>query len=190
MAENTETGPAGEQQDDPASSFAGAHLEGLIAERDRFKELALRARAEFENFQKRSNRDLQVERQYAVQPLAADLLPVLDNLDRAIDSARGKDDAKGIVEGIELVRKQFFDAFVKHGIERIAPTDAPFDPNFHQAVLQVPTAEKPPMTVLQTLQTGYRLKDRVIRPAQVMVATAPIGPASPDNVETEDEINV
>lgn len=164
----------------PEAPEAQSGLEAVVLERERFRELAMRTRAEFENYQKRVGRDLQIERQYAVQPLAADMLPVIDNLERAIESAKSSDQAQGILEGIELVRRQWLEAFGKHGIERIAPSGAPFDPNFHQAVLQLPTSDAPPMTVLQTLQTGYRLKDRVIRPAQVMVAAAP----EPAQIET------
>lgn len=148
-------------------------MDALAQERDRFRELAIRTRAEFENYQKRVTRDLQAERQYAVQPLATDLLPVLDNLDRAIESASSNADSGGILEGVQMVRKHFLDTFAKHGIEALRPEGVPFDPNQHQAVMQYPTTDFPPMTVLRTFQAGYKLRDRVIRPAQVLVAVAP-----------------
>lgn len=148
-------------------------VETLIAERDKYLEMARRARADFDNFQKRAARDLQTERQYAAQPFLADLLPVLDNLDRAIDSAKESEAGSGILAGVEMVRKQLRDALEKNGVRMIRPDGEHFDPNVHEAVMQQPSADHPPMTVLQTLQAGYMLRERVIRPAQVIVSQAP-----------------
>lgn len=148
-------------------------VESLIAERDKYLEMARRVRADFDNYQKRVARDMQTERQYAAQPLIAALLPVVDNLDRALESASAqKGSDGGIIEGVSLVRKQLQDAFEKHGVRAIAPEGDPFDPNVHEAVMQVPTNAQAPMTVIRTVQTGYMLHDRVIRPAQVIVAAA------------------
>ena len=164
----------GDEQLPDGATAPELSTEQLAAERDKYLEMAQRARADLENYQKRAVRDLQNERKYAVQPLATDLLPVLDNLDRALAAAQKHEQASsGLVEGVQLVQKQLLDAFAKHGIEGVDPIDEPFDPNFHEAVSQQPTAERPPMSVLMTLQKGYKLHDRVIRPAQVIVASAP-----------------
>lgn len=166
----TESLPDGEPSgtEDPNDELAR-----LRSERNKYLELAKRARADFDNYQKRISRELQTERMYAAQPMIADLLPVLDNLDRALESAKDNAEAAGIVEGVQMVRKQFQDAFEKHGVRRITPNGVPFDPNFHEAVMQIPTADHEPMTIVQTLQSGYTLHERVIRPAQVIVAAPP-----------------
>lgn len=148
-------------------------LESLRTERDKYLEMAKRARADFENYQKRVARDWETDRKYAAQPMIADLIPALDNLDRALESAKGKPDATGVVAGVELVRKQFETILAKHGVSPIRPGFETFDPNQHEAMMQQPTAEHPPMTVLQTVQPGYKFHDRVVRPAQVIVAAAP-----------------
>lgn len=181
MADANATGnDAAEPQDSLAAGAPGEavgtdapSLEELTAERDRFREMALRARADFDNYQKRAARDLNAERKYAALPLVLDLLPVVDNLDRALASARGKSEASGIVDGVDIVRKQLTVALEKHGVAAIIADGQPFDANEHQALMQQPTADVAPMTVLQTLQAGYKLHDRVIRPAQVVVAAAP-----------------
>lgn len=150
---------------------AANELKNLLAERDKFRDAALRARADFENYQKRVARDLESERKFAAQPLIVDLLPIIDNLQRALDSAGA--DGGSIVAGVQLVQKSLLAALEKHGIKPIIPGDEPFDPNQHEAVMQQPVANKPPMTVVQTVRSGYRLHDRVIRPAQVIVSSAP-----------------
>lgn len=170
-------------------------LEKLIAERDHYLEMARRSRADFENYQKRISRELQTERKYALQPLLGDLLPVLDNLDRALEAAGGDFDgpARGLLEGIRMVRKQWLDALERHGVQAIQPEGQPFDYNCHEAVMQQPS-DQPAMTVLKTLQTGYRLHDRVVRPAQVIVSLGPAEesgsekePASPDAPENQEK---
>lgn len=146
-----------------------SELELAIADRDRYKELALRGRADFDNYQKRAARDLDTERKYAARGVITDLLPVMDNLDRALASAESNAEAGGIVEGIKIMRKQFFDVLRKHGVEPIFAVDEPFDPHLHEAVMQQPHPDKPPMNVVQTVQMGYRMHDRILRPAQVIV---------------------
>jgi molecular chaperone GrpE len=152
-----------------------ARLEAAEKARDEFHDLALRTRADFENYQKRNQRDLANERQYAQTPLAGDLLPALDNLDRAVAAARQAGDKGALVQGVALVQTQLLDILRRHGITRIDAQGKPFDPNLHQAVLQQPSAETPPATVLQVLEQGYTIHDRVLRPARVIVSTAPAG---------------
>ena len=147
----------------------------IEAERDKYLELARRTQAEFENYQKRVRRDMDAERRYAAQPVISDLLPALDNLERALQSATTDPAAAKLVEGIKLVHKQWLDTLAKHGVTPIEAVGQPFDPNMHEAIMQQPSADYPPMTVMQTVRTGYQLHERILRPAQVIVSAAPQG---------------
>lgn len=163
--------------DDPSGNpaLAGAdNVAALIAERDRYLDVARRTRAEFENYQKRVARDFENDRKYAPLPLIKELLPILDNLDRAIASARDQGQGvTGVIEGVDIVRKHLYEVLAKHGVAAIQVQGIPFDPNLHEAVMQRPSNDVPPMTVLETVQTGFRFHDRVVRPAQVIVSVAP-----------------
>jgi molecular chaperone GrpE len=141
--------------------------------RDEYLSLAQRTRADFENYQKRMQRDLAVERRYAQAPLAGDILPALDNLERATAAARQAGESGPLVQGVALVQAQLLDILRRHGVSRIEAQGQPFDPNLHQAVMQQPTAEYPPHIVVQVLEQGYMIHDRVLRPARVAVSTAP-----------------
>jgi molecular chaperone GrpE len=148
-------------------------------ERERFRDLALRTRAEFENYQKRQQRELAQERLYAHLPLAQDMLLALDNLDRALAEARKAGEAGPLAQGVAMVQSQLLDALRRHGITPIQAQGQPFDPNLHQAVMQQPSAEVEPMTVLQVLENGYKIHERVLRPARVIVSIAPAGAPEP-----------
>jgi molecular chaperone GrpE len=148
-------------------------LQAAEREREDFLAQAKRARADFENYQKRVLRDQAAEKKYAVAPLAVDLLAALDNLERATAAAQQVGETGPLVQGVALVQSMILAVFRRHGITRIEAQDQPFDPNLHEAVMQVPATDKPPMTVLQVLEQGYLLDDRVLRPARVAVATAP-----------------
>jgi molecular chaperone GrpE len=159
---------------DPKPAASG-ELAVITAERDKYLDLARRTRADFENYQTRIRRDMEAERRYAATALVAELLPVMDNLERALESAKKANADPTLVEGVEIVRRQFADTLAKHGVAPIKPQHDPFDPNLHQAVMQQPSNDFPPMTVLMTVETGYKLHDRVIRPAKVIVSSAPVG---------------
>ena len=141
-------------------------LQAAEQARDEYLGQAKRARADFENYQKRAARDQAQEKKYAVAALAADLLPALDNLDRATAAAEKAGETGPLVQGVALVHAMLLDVFRRHGIVRIEAQDQPFDPNLHQAVMQMPASDKPPMTVVQVLENGYMLHDRVLRPAR------------------------
>ncbi len=143
------------------------------SQRDEYLTLAKQARADFENYQKRFARDLAVERQYAQTPLAGDLLPALDNLDRALDAAEKVGDKGPLAQGVAMVRNQLLDVLRRHGVKPIDAANKPFDPNLHQAVMQQPSADVPPQTVLTVLEQGYTIHERVLRPARVIVSTKP-----------------
>lgn len=141
--------------------------EQLAAEKDR----VLRLKAEIQNQVNRNARQLAEERRYAALPLMKDLLPVLDNVDRAIEHAEQGEENGGLLEGFQLVRQQLASVLKQHQCEPIDATGQPFNPDFHEAILQQPSAEHPAGTVIQTVQTGYRLHDRVVRASQVIVSS-------------------
>ena len=130
------------------------------------------AHADLENFRKRMRREREDELKYANSPLLADLLPVVDNLQRAIESAEKSAEASGILEGVKIVEKQLIEAMKRRGCEPIAAQGEPFDPNLHEAIMQQPSGDVPPGTVVHVTQVGYRLFERVLRPSQVIVSKA------------------
>lgn len=155
---------------------AAAEIAGLQAEVAAANDRALRAHAELENFRKRSNRLIDDERKYAAAALARDLLSVIDNLERAIQTAdKNGGGAAGLLEGVKMVATQFATVLEQHQIRRIAAKGEPFDPNLHQAIAQMPSEFAAGM-VAEVAQAGYRLHDRVLRPAAVMVSTGPAAP--------------
>lgn len=137
----------------------------------------LYAKAETQNVRRRLEKDIADARTYAATGFARDILSVSDNLSRALDSIpaelRQDDKLKNLVAGIEATAREIDKVFAAHGISRIAATGLPLDPNQHQAMLEVPSADAEPGTVLQELQAGYMIKDRLLRPAMVAVAKKP-----------------
>jgi len=138
----------------------------LEAARDR----ALRAQAELDNFRKRMRREMEDERRYACQPLLRDLLSVVDNIGRAAKAAEAAQDSGALLQGVKLVEQQLDGLLRQYECRRIEAAGAPFDPNLHAAVTVVPTPGLPPNTVVEVVQAGYLLHDRVLRPAQVVVS--------------------
>jgi len=147
-------------------------LRGKAAERDQFKDLAQRTRAEFENYQKRNQRDREQERQYMAGQFVLDMLPILDNLERATAAATQAGETGPLVQGVGMVQQQFLDVLKRHGVSRIDAEGKPFEPNLHQALVQQPSMERKPNTVLQVVEHGYMHHDRVLRPAKVVVSKA------------------
>jgi molecular chaperone GrpE len=150
-----------------------ARLTEAEQKRDQYLDLAQRTRAEFENYQKRVARDLATERRFAQAPLAADLLAPIDNLDRATAAAQQAGETGPLVQGVAIVQNQLLDILRRHGITRIDAEGKAFDAHVHEAVMQQPSKDQPPLTVLKVLEPGYMIHDRVLRPARVIVATAP-----------------
>jgi molecular chaperone GrpE len=165
---NGDQAAAGEVQHDLEE--LKSKLEAAQQDRDQFLNLLQRTRADFENYQKRWQRDLAQEKRYAFGPLILDLLPVLDNLDRTMQAARKAKESGPLVQGVAMVQAQILEMLRRHGITRIDAKGKPFDPNAHDAVMQQPSQEAPPGTVLQVLEEGFMLHDRVLRPAKVIVA--------------------
>jgi molecular chaperone GrpE len=151
----------------------GDELEQTKAELAESKDRALRAVAELENFRKRARREAEEERRFADLPLLRELLPVVDNIGRAIEAAQKNSDAGNLLEGFKMVSQQLEGVLSRHNCKRIEAQSKPFDPHLHQAIMQQPSADFPANTVLQVVQDGFQLHDRVIRPAQVIVSTGP-----------------
>jgi molecular chaperone GrpE len=151
-----------------------SELEAVRAERDELLDTLQRVQAEFDNYRKRAARDQQSLVARAHERLVKELLPVLDDLERALEAAEAHEEAK-LEEGVALVARAFSDILRKEGLEEI-PVDGKFDPHVHEALLSQPS-EVEEGSVLEVIQKGYRLGDRVIRPARVVIAAAPQGPS-------------
>lgn len=143
-------------------------LQALEAERDEYLNDLQRVAAEFENYRKRATREQADFATRATERLVKELLPVLDDLERALGAAAAHEEAK-LEEGVQLVQRALAEALKREGLVEIA-ADGPFDPHVHEALLSQPAEGAEPGTVLAVLQKGYRLGDRVLRPARVIVA--------------------
>ena len=160
--------PSAEVEETPAVE---SELEALRAEKANYLDRLARLQAEFDNFRKRSVRDQQDFRDYALAEALKSLLPILDSLDRALKTTGVS--VEDFRSGIELIDKQFHDALSKLGVEPVGAEGEIFDPNLHQAVQMVDTDELEDHRVIDELQRGYRIKDRLLRPAMVRVASNP-----------------
>lgn len=157
----------------PAGADAAAAVEGPEAEIARLKERLLRTAADFDNFRKRTRRDIADAERRVQENLINVLVQPFDNLERATQHADSAQDVKALAEGLKMVLRQFEDALSTVGIQRIASLGKPFDPSEHEAVQHIQTNDVPPGAVAQELRAGYRWQDRLIRPALVVVAKAP-----------------
>ncbi len=160
----------------------------LIAQEALAKEnydLLLRERAELENFKRRMQREKNESLRFASEPLLRDILPVIDNLERAVAHAKGNEGSQALVEGVELVLRSLLDTIGRHGVSRVKAKGEAFDPSRHEAVAQVENTELAPNTVLDEHQSGYQLHDRLLRPAMVSVSKA--APQAQQEGEKESE---
>ena len=157
----------------PTISDQEAELEKVKAERAAYLDRLARLQAEFDNFRKRNAKEQAEYREYALADALKTLLPILDSLDRALKTNAAS--LQDFHEGIELIDKQFHDALAKLGVEPVAAEGELFDPNLHQAVQMVDTNEAEDNHVIDELQRGYKLRDRLLRPAMVRVARNPKG---------------
>jgi molecular chaperone GrpE len=148
----------------------------LLKENEELKDRALRVAAEMENLRRRTARDVHDARAYAVANFARDMLSVSDNLRRALDAipaeAKAAGDAgfKALIDGVEITERAMLSALERHGVKKLDPEGEKFDPNFHQAMFEVPNPDVPANTVVQVVQPGYSIGERVLRPAMVGVA--------------------
>jgi molecular chaperone GrpE len=158
----------------PADGAAGdAAVEGPEAEIARLRERLLRTAADFDNYRKRTRRDISDAERRVQENLLNVLLQPFDNLERAVQHAETAQDVKALAEGLKMVLRQLEDALSTVGIQRITSVGKPFDPSEHEAVQHIHTDDFPPGAVAQELRPGYRWQDRLIRPALVVVAKAP-----------------
>jgi molecular chaperone GrpE len=150
-----------------------ASPEALTAELEKYKDVALRAHADLDNYRKRVAREKEDAIRYANNSLLESLLPILDNFELGLDAARNTPEAAGILQGLQMVRKQLEDFLRDHGVEVVNADGMPFDPNLHEAVAHEPNSNVQEGTVVRQLRKGFKLKDRLIRPATVIVSKGP-----------------
>ena len=190
--EQQEKGSPAQESDDPTAAGTGplppdfsADAEGAFengnvesppntmeTELEAAQDRGLRLQAELENTRRRHQRELEDRRRYANIDLMRDLLPVLDNIDRAIEAAGGQADAADLLAGVQMVREQLISTLAQHHCARIEALGQPFDPNLHEAISQLASPEHAAGTVINVTQEGYQLHDRVVRPPQVIIAAA------------------
>lgn len=167
-AEGTETGTA-ESSDQPQAEEPVDEKAELQAQLEEEQNKYLRLLADYDNFKRRTKKDQELAKQFRSQSLLTDLLPVMDNFDRALAVEAKSEESASLLKGLEMVKKSLADAVAAEGLEEIKAVGEPFDPHFHQAVMQESDADSEPGTVLQELQKGYTLNGRVLRPAMVKV---------------------
>ena len=161
----------------------------LMKENEELKDRLLRTAADMENLRRRTAREIQDARAYAMANFARDMLSVSDDLRRALDAipeeAKASGDAgfKALIEGVEITERSMLAALERHGVKKLTPEGEKFDPNFHQAMFEVPNPDIPANTVVQVVQSGYTIGDRVLRPAMVGVSKG--GPARTAEPEAE-----
>lgn len=162
-------------------------VEALKAENAELKERTLRTLAEMENLRRRTERELKDAKQYSVAAFARDMLSVSDNLRRALEvipteAREGADEGlKSLVQGVEMTEREMLNQLEKHGVKKLDPSGQKFDPNFHQAMFEVPDPSVPANTVVQVVQSGYIIGERVLRPALVGVSKGGPKEAKPSN---------
>jgi len=195
--ENQNAAPQAEPANDAAPEAASAPeadpIAVLEAEKADLKDKLLRLMADMENLRRRTEREIADARTYAVANFARDMLNVADNIRRAIESVpeeaskTAEGAFKGLIEGIDLTERDMLKTLERHGVKRLDPQGQKFDPNLHQAMFEIPNAEVPNGTVLQVVQSGYVIGERVLRPALVGVSKGgPKAVANGAGTETAD----
>jgi molecular chaperone GrpE len=191
-----EAPPAQAAATDAAAMVPPDPVEALAREVTELKDRLLRTLAEMENLRRRTDKQVADERVYGIANFARDVLAVADNMRRALDAVgpelRATADAgvKALIDGVELTERELLKVLEKHGVKKLEPLGAKFDPNLHQAMYEVPDASVPPGTVVQAMQAGYTIGERVLRPALVAVAKGGVkpgpAPANDNAGETDD----
>jgi molecular chaperone GrpE len=174
MSEDTRENPENqaESESEPASGElpTPTELERAQAEAAKLKDMLVRTAADFDNFRKRTRRELDEARRSGRDDLLKELLPVFDNLERAIQSAQKAADVKAVSDGLSMILKQFDSTLGRAGIGRVPTVGAMFDPSMHEAIQQVETDEHPPGTIVAEVQPGYTMGEKLVRAAMVVVA--------------------
>ena len=169
--------------DEPSETDAGTDEDSdsaLVAAKsdaEKYRDMALRAEAEMQNLRRRSERDVQNAHKFGAERLIQNLLPVVDSLEKAVEASQQAETAEDDpqLEGLKLCLKLFTDVLTKEGIEVVDPLGQPFDPNVHEALSMIENPDMEPNSVMAVIQKGYRLHERLVRPAMVMVSKAPAG---------------
>jgi molecular chaperone GrpE len=164
------------EDDDLSGSGSEQFEQALAAKADEVKNLNdryLRLAAEFENYKRLAQRDQREQAKFANENILKELLPVIDNLQRAVNFSKSVTGCDQLIEGVQLTLKQFIETLSKFGIKQITSIGEPFDPSRHQAVATIPSNDQPEHTIIQEHQPGYLLHDRILRAAMVTVAAAP-----------------
>lgn len=159
----------GEETAEATESPENSELEKLSAELEEAQNSKLRLQADFDNYRKRVEREKQSLINYAVEGMVSELLPVIDNFERALE-VKETDDFEGFYQGVEMIKNQFIEALKSQGLEEIEALDQPFDPNYHNAVSQMESEDHDSDIVVQVFQKGYKIKDKVVRPSMVVVS--------------------
>jgi len=154
-------------------------LEQALLDIEKWKDLAYRSQAELDNFRKRATREAQETRAYANGELLRSILPILDTFEMGLEASRAESEKSMIFMGMQMVHRQFLDFLKDFNVQEIEAQGRPFDPNLHEAVSQEVTTDHPDGTIIRVTRRGYRLKERLLRPASVIVAaaSAPEAPA-------------
>ena len=182
MPENAGANGAGEDAPDELARLAGENAE--------LRDRMLRALAEAENTRRRAQRERDENRQYAVTAFARDMLNVADNLNRALQSVpeEARDQApaqlKAVLDGVEATERQLLATLERHGVRKIETADAKFDPHLHQAIAEVASEGRPAGTIVNVVQTGYVIADRLLRPAMVTIAARDAAASAPPAVDS------
>ena len=177
----TEPARRGESAPDPSQiaastsdqSEADDSTDGLQADLDRFRDLALRSQADFENYKKRAAREKEDAMKYANKSLLERLIPIVDNFELGLSAARAEAEESPIYSGMSLVLKQLNDFLAENGLQPIEAEGQTFDPNLHEAIANEPSEEVPEGKVIRQTRRGYRLRDRLLRPSTVVVSSGP-----------------
>lgn len=147
--------------------------ERLQTDLDRFRDLALRSQADFENYKKRAAREKEQAIKYANNALLERLLPIVDNFELGLEAARGDGENSAVFSGMSMVLKQVMDLLTEHGVQPIEALGKPFDPNLHEAIAHEPSDQVPENVIIRQTRRGYRMTDRLLRPSSVVVSSGP-----------------
>ena len=162
--------PVATLPEDDAGEAQLSPMEELEAERAKLKDQLLRTAADFDNYRKRARKDVELAERKGKEAVLREILPVIDNLERAVAASADAVDVQAVRDGVNMVLKSFEESAARLGIERVEAVGQRFDPNLHDAFQQVETDEVAPGTVVQEYQPGYKMGDKLLRPAMVVVA--------------------
>ncbi|MFT4676229.1 MAG: molecular chaperone GrpE [Patiriisocius sp.] len=174
------------QTDEIVEVDLAAELVAAVEEAAKYRDVALRAEAEMENVRRRAARDVEHAHKFGIEKLIQNILPVIDSLEKGIESAEqasaDEGATKAIIEGMNLCLKMLTEVLVKEGLSIVDPSGEPFNPNLHQAMSMVENPDMEPNSVVAVMQKGYTLNERLVRPAMVMVSKAPAGDSGTETV--------